>query len=62
LCTFWPESDLQLELLGHEPAVSSEEIEVDSKRDPLTEGSNEETKNAPAHPQKSLETQAPAAD
>jgi len=51
-----------LELLGHEPAVSSEEIEVDSKRDPLTEGSNEETKNAPAHPQKSLETQAPAAD
>ena len=27
-------SDLQLELLGDEPAVSSEEIEAESKRDP----------------------------
>jgi len=45
-------SDLQLELLDHEPAVSSEEIVAESERDPLAEASNEETKNAPAHSQK----------
>jgi transposase len=46
-------SDLQLELLGLEPAVSSEEIEAERARDPLTEESNEETKTAPAQQQKS---------
>ena len=30
-------SDLQLELLGYEPAVSSDEIEAESNRDPITE-------------------------
>ena len=46
-------SDLQLELLGHEPAVSSEEIVAESERDPLTEESNQdETDTTPAQQQK----------
>jgi transposase len=35
-------SDLQLQLLDDEPAVSSEEIEAESRRDPLPESSQEE--------------------
>ena len=46
-------SDLQLELLGHEPAVSSEEIEAEAERDPLTEESNEETNTSSSQTQKS---------
>src|ERR1039457_3306858 len=46
-------SDLQLELLGNEPAVSSEEIVAESQRVPLAEESNEEkTKTPPAQQQK----------
>ena len=42
-------SDLQLQLLDQEPAVSSEEIQAESERDPLTE---DEASLSPARPQK----------
>jgi transposase len=35
-------SDLQLELLDHEPAVSSDEIESESRREPISEAPQEE--------------------
>lgn len=46
-------SDLQLELLGLEPAVSSDEIVAESGRDPLPEESTAEAKTVPAPAQKS---------
>src|SRR5260370_37950127 len=41
-------TDLQLELLDHEPAVSSEEIDAESQREPLRE---EPPSGMPAQPQ-----------
>ncbi len=41
-------TDLQLELLDHEPAVSSEEIDAECQREPLR---GEPQSGAPAHPQ-----------